>query len=1556
MTNQVKFLPSNKRVTDNGLIDLNNTGWCNNGNAFTSLYYGFKRVFCAIDDITYVNDVIHVNPLPNKTVTFSPTYKLFPEKFLISSSTIEPLAIYYKFDSAKVTLHLYNIETASESEIYSYGLPSSHAASTVKNEIKDCQFLFGQFENRNYSDLFINCNFLNLDKVFLTRSNNYQVSHSLPSGLCSNSIKVGDFNGDKLSDLLCLGNKPKIISNIGDTFITSSNNNIINIDLQKSTYSQWNSAFVNSSTLYVGDFDNDGISDLLSLVSSPKLLFGNPYYGFISYNTKENGKFSFYSKGSWCNKQNDYLVIADFDNNGKDDILCASQGKTYLMFSYSKLIPSNRNPLNKAIQNIEIDLDNFVLESENNDVYTLYKSSPLICNASKIFDPSAYKTCAINAKNAVRNLQPFINLPKAVTYAFIKSQIHAQFNIDTDNYSKTKAVNSNFNQSYVRTKLISTKAEDASDTQNFMVPASWCKIIEPRYLVLEKYFTATGKIKAYYNNGELVKDNSILKTILSYSNISIQDSLNPQIVFDVRGKIEIETLDTINSKNCDLVNVTETLHKNFYLIQKSSEKRSFQVQVAAIDASSQIGNSQSCLTENVGNSAISKRLSYIANNRDVQTRLVPMNRTDIIDMHGYVYSGINFFPNNYVKENMDLAKHNPDHDSTKSVVFYNNSYKIISVITVNDDRCPRSTITTTFYDNNNNKIGTTIPYAGFDSIRSVKTEAITASDLVMMFSIYLHRELKFFIFFDYIKNAITNTLYRAASYDGHFNNVLLDNSLIVCYRPYQFELSVVKFNIVNNSLREVGSYNYIFNQPKLDFKLRNVDSNSFYLLWHHNDNKGIFLQKFNNNLEKVGNEKNIIGFPANFDADFYHNFGVITWQDISLVANKSHYFIQTMHNDTFINNENIFNTFGATVKEVEIVHFNSSTTSNSRIENIGYLLNILNGTDYLSVIYDYRLNPQSLTLNNYTGTNGLSISSSAFRNSNNTDLSSVYRDTDNDKLVLATINSEKESTLQKANSYFQEGTLILSALASSRQSCACICSVENKVKQLEYKVDKFRQYTQDLEKIGLKSESSAAKAIKSTSALLEKSVEKLRFLRAQLRSGAETLARIEAELGIKAARNALGDALGAEIKVLGKEIPIIDIIFAIQFIGEEIINVNNENGAVSTRTLRLNYQSFTTVDGASLSQIEDLEDVMNFVHQGLDATIPFIQQIGSIALRNYTAYTRSLICPRILSDSRVLSTVQSLRQLLEKDLHFQFINKYDGIICKNDNSLYQVYRHGSNIYICHNFDTNDPDKFCRIFIKILRDSSEFLLPFILAPLLANPITAIIAATIATLIISNALNDERTAEFCHIFTCMTTNNPVKIVFEVIQEIHHANIEQEIAANFKVELQNIKTEISNLISDLENSDSIWHKIGDIFGIFETIVTKIFLDGSGSVVGGWLYDKFNDVCHQHHTIDHTKLLHLSTHLIAGFISQKQELNVSSTSCNKMAQSPRCCSEPNDQVLNPLCLPHLIMTTATAYDFSNVINSQNKDTIEQYCSHGCELEEMGLNSLMAMLGGYYE
>jgi hypothetical protein len=409
---------------------------------------------------------------------------------VVAASKQEPILLYYRYDGGSFDLYSYNLETRTDFLILQKKIADI-------SELSSCQFFVGAFGSKIYQDIFVSCNELGINNGFLIyifnpnsqkseyqlrdpSNSNYQEQYSNLKGWCKDSstqnnkqqpIQIGEFNGDGLSDLICVATRSIMINKGGAS-------NFKEATILTTVPGNWNARFNDASGngISIGDIDGSGLSDFMSFTSDgkPQILYHDGLNGFkgrsslatVNGQDDLDGSFLINYRSSWCGVGKSYgssqtpepnsgsdqeklvdqlnglqttavptpvplsniqeinqlrMVSFDADNNGIEDLMCHNRnkdGRAYLMLSQNKA-PA---PL---LKRLEVKLSNFVI-GKNIAYQEEDYQSPIFCNA-KIYTADSKISCSINAQNRVIEFAVPIagsrNVPELNVKADIKADL-----------------------------------------------------------------------------------------------------------------------------------------------------------------------------------------------------------------------------------------------------------------------------------------------------------------------------------------------------------------------------------------------------------------------------------------------------------------------------------------------------------------------------------------------------------------------------------------------------------------------------------------------------------------------------------------------------------------------------------------------------------------------------------------------------------------------------------------------------------------------------------------------------------------------------------------------------------------------------------------------------------------------------------------------------------------------------------------------------------------------------------------------------------------------------
>lgn len=769
---------------------------------------------------------------------------------VLATSKKEPLILFYQYIKDTIGLFLYDIKYKTTTEVRLIKVDNV-------NQIKDCKFDIGAFGGNTHQDIFASCKFLNFTNSVILKENNYLIDDNRLGNWCNElsnpSVLLGNFNGDGLTDLLCVSSQ-KIMLNMRGIYreVSLLNNLNGNWPDQFSGYSLYKS-------IAVGDFDGNGVSDLVSLTNSgmPEILFHNGLDAFQIYSNDlaQDGAIKIYSIQNWCGlDQNAQLEVIDADNDGKDDILCNDNivdsnrpnelsGNVYIAISRTE--PVKSVSLN-AISRVVVSLDEFVI-GENIEYSIIDKNVPLYCDASNIYEYRTKLSCSLDSPNMVQSFSlpiiPNINIPEFVLSARIISSINLA---NSENYGSINSVNEQFIQktkdskrqeennflledinfvdparkfnsqldfSFIGAgKVNEQKIHFEQTSYGYQTNAGACTEINLNHITLKYNFAAKGKMEAFDQNNNKITDHNLIRSIGNLyilKDISTESTIaNNALFFSYLGTINLQTLYQKNVTYCNQNTKPDGL------VSSTQSEQNF-VSRSASDDESLI-----CIAQNF-NSEFQEKQSISPGHVSSITK---MKRSDVLEMNGIIHSGGLFFPDaikNNITEPLEVNRYGTQVSDIHSRLIYSNGIILNAYLKGNGEnfaKRPHNELMVDFvlddqviYEPTRLKFpnGTVSEkpaslYAGFDNIRSVKLAAFDALHSLLGFSIYQPEEQQYYLIIDYLNTG--NNLLRIPIYDQNFNFVITDqrvgNEFFITYKSATDSLVIGKYLLENFALLE----------------------------------------------------------------------------------------------------------------------------------------------------------------------------------------------------------------------------------------------------------------------------------------------------------------------------------------------------------------------------------------------------------------------------------------------------------------------------------------------------------------------------------------------------------------------------------------------------------------------------------------------------------------------------------------------------------------------------------------------------------------------------------
>lgn len=254
------------------------------------------------------------------------------------------------FDNQTIVLKDFNKEDLRAEDFIFDNFDSANKAVITKNSYggsgNDVVYADNSFESSSV-------NILDYGK-YLGHSNNTQ------------RMNVADFNGDGKADLLNVGDGNTAYNNL---YLSNGNGFNRAINLNMTDPGKYLGHSNNTQRLKIADFDGDGMADLLNVGNghgSSGAYYNNLYLsnggGFdraISINILDHGKYLGHSNNT------QRLHVADFNGDGKADLLNVGDGHGSSGSYYNNLYLSNGNGFDRATSINILDHGKYLGHSNN---------------------------------------------------------------------------------------------------------------------------------------------------------------------------------------------------------------------------------------------------------------------------------------------------------------------------------------------------------------------------------------------------------------------------------------------------------------------------------------------------------------------------------------------------------------------------------------------------------------------------------------------------------------------------------------------------------------------------------------------------------------------------------------------------------------------------------------------------------------------------------------------------------------------------------------------------------------------------------------------------------------------------------------------------------------------------------------------------------------------------------------------------------------------------------------------------------------------------------------
>jgi hypothetical protein len=946
---------------------------------------------------------------------------LRPKSNILATSKTEPLALYISSDRDSLVLAVYDFETNIDTLI------KEITSESLLNEdvINSCKAYFGRFNSKKQHDIFINCSVMGFNNHVLFKSESYNNTLQLPFGcLSTDKLQIIDINGDKYSDILCIKSQLVIVNNKGD-FIRALP--LEGID----DFTQ----FFDSQNIHFGDFNGDGIQDLFA-ITSQKIALGTLSNKYISKTITLNGL------NNWCSSGN--VIVADFDQDEKDDLLCQEDNKAFILLSRNNIPLSQSSSDSKKML---LTLDNFVFGLYGEHRVT-DKEIPVICDASHIEDTNTKIGCALIGKNSVLSISTPILPSQSIRDFRIFARIKSSYDLFANNInvknSENELINpesgpesdqevfydmiapnsasvryfdTSYSRYYYRDNLISAKTLDHSKhTFPHLITAGVCNNLYFNYTVITTVFSAEAKLQLFDDKNNVIIDRTLLDKhfqLFASGNITGKTINADSVSFFYSGSIilktpykktvtycgeKIEFADNIKkqTKSVASTETTCTLEKAKITFDDTKSilalKREEVIKMNGyihlgfgIFPFISTGSTTSAAISNAINKAdiSAQNLKNFPNpgrgegDQTAAQNLINTLNNDGLSLDNIFNNEVTQIEDNTVEVsdevkniNKFFAENNQYENSYSSVIF-NTGLKMIAYIK-NTDKCPKREINFKIFKNHNDAVAISdiSPYAAFDNIEKVRLEAFGKSvkDLLkvaLLWSVYVAHKSQFFVFVDYLNTG--NALLRIAAFDSNFKVISHSenevNTLIIAYRKSKDTLSVFKTYADLGGFRPAKSIDIdLEGNGDIEYDIKKSTSNSFYLIKHYKNNKGIFIQKYDFSLNEMGVEHNIQANPNQICISVYDNSMVVVWlekKDLDTL------YIQVFQDNLIIKRTKLCEINGEIL--IQDVQIQTSTQDSSiySLPNVGILVSIDNIKHVMS--FDENLRITNIKKINYPG-------------------------------------------------------------------------------------------------------------------------------------------------------------------------------------------------------------------------------------------------------------------------------------------------------------------------------------------------------------------------------------------------------------------------------------------------------------------------------------------------------------------------------------------------------------------------------------------------------------